>query len=157
MREFAKSHKLDHVCYDIRGPVMDEANMMEAAGEKILKLNIGNPATFGFNAPDDVMQVMSSSLPLAQGYSDSHGIIAAREAIIRYDEYRGIKGVAPPIFTPATAFPSLSPCLCKACSTAAMRCSCPRPTTRFGQLQLPSRAARLYTTSATKAPTGTPT
>ena len=95
MREFAKSHKLDHVCYDIRGPVMDEANMMEAAGEKILKLNIGNPATFGFNAPDDVMQVMSSSLPLAQGYSDSHGIIAAREAIIRYDEYRGIKGVAP--------------------------------------------------------------
>ena len=94
MREFAKSHKLDHVCYDIRGPVMDEANMMEAAGEKILKLNIGNPATFGFNAPDDVMQVMSSSLPLAQGYSDSHGIIAAREAIIRYDEYRGIKGVA---------------------------------------------------------------
>ncbi len=95
MREFAKSHKLDHVCYDIRGPVMDEANMMEAAGEKILKLNIGNPATFGFNAPDDVMQVMSSSLPLAQGYSDSHGIIAAREAIIRYDEYRGIKGVTP--------------------------------------------------------------
>lgn len=74
---------------------MDEANMMEAAGEKILKLNIGNPATFGFNAPDDVMQVMSSSLPLAQGYSDSHGIIAAREAIIRYDEYRGIKGVTP--------------------------------------------------------------
>lgn len=95
MREFSKSHKLDYVCYDIRGPVMDAANEMEANGEKILKLNIGNPAPFGFNAPDTIINTITDALPKAQGYSDSHGILSAREAIIRYDEYRGIHGVKP--------------------------------------------------------------
>lgn len=93
MREFSKSHKLDYVCYDIRGPVMDAANEMEARGEKILKLNIGNPAPFGFKTPQNVLDAMTSALPVAEGYSDSHGILAARQAIIKYDEYRGIHGV----------------------------------------------------------------
>ena len=95
MREFSKSHKLDCVCYDIRGPVMDAATEMEANGEKILKLNIGNPAPFGFNAPDSILSTVSAALPAAQGYSDSKGIIAAREAIAKYCDYRGIKGVTP--------------------------------------------------------------
>ncbi len=95
MREFSKSHKLDYVCYDIRGPVMDKANEMEANGEKILKLNIGNPAPFGFTAPKNVIDAVSDSLSVDQGYSDSHGILAARQAIIRYDSYRGINGVTP--------------------------------------------------------------
>lgn len=95
MREFSKSRKLDYVCYDIRGPVMDAANQMEADGETILKLNIGNPAPFGFTAPDTIINTITDALPKAQGYSDSHGILSAREAIIRYDEYRGIHGVKP--------------------------------------------------------------
>jgi alanine-synthesizing transaminase len=72
---------------------MDAANEMEAAGEKILKLNIGNPAPFGFSAPDSIIDTVASALPKAQGYSDSHGIVSAREAIIRYDSYLGIEGV----------------------------------------------------------------
>lgn len=93
MKSFSKSHKLDNVCYDIRGPVMDAANEMEADGEKIIKLNIGNPAPFGFKAPESVMNAMKEALPFAQGYSDSHGIAEARRAIIKYDEFRGIHGV----------------------------------------------------------------
>ena len=71
MRKFEKSVKLNNVCYDIRGPVMDEANRMSAAGEKILKLNIGNPAPFGFRAPDELLEVMQHNLPKTEGYSDS--------------------------------------------------------------------------------------
>ena len=93
MRTIAKSTKLDNVCYDIRGPVMDAANEMIAAGEKILKLNIGNPAPFGFRTPDTILEAMNRNLVNAEGYSDSKGIEEAREAIIRYHASKGIKGV----------------------------------------------------------------
>ncbi|SDA10438.1 alanine-synthesizing transaminase [Ruminococcus sp. YE71] len=93
MRSFSKSHKLDYVCYDIRGPVMDAANEMEAQGERILKLNIGNPAKFGFSAPDFILETMADSLTASMGYSDSKGIPEALEAIKRYNEYKGITGV----------------------------------------------------------------
>ena len=95
MRKFEKSVKLNNVCYDIRGPVMDEANRMAAAGEKVLKLNIGNPAPFGFRAPDALIDILKSNLTETEGYSDSHGILSAREAIIKYDESKGIMGVRP--------------------------------------------------------------
>ncbi len=94
MRVFNKSVKLNNVCYDIRGPVMDEADRMQAAGEKILKLNIGNPAPFGFKAPDELIKVMSKNLTFTEGYSDSKGLVAAREAILKYDEKKGIPNVA---------------------------------------------------------------
>ena len=68
MRTFEKSTKLDNVCYDIRGPVMDEANKMIAQGEKIIKLNIGNPAPFGFEAPEAIIDKMSENLTLTEGY-----------------------------------------------------------------------------------------
>ena len=77
MRTFEKSTKLDNVCYDIRGPVMDEANKMIAQGEKIIKLNIGNPAPFGFEAPEAIIDKMSENLTLTEGYSDSKGIFSA--------------------------------------------------------------------------------
>lgn len=93
MREFGKSHKLDYVCYDIRGPVMDAANEMEANGERILKLNIGNPAPFGFRTPKKILDTITAALPISEGYSDSHGIPEARAAIIKYDNFRGITGV----------------------------------------------------------------
>lgn len=93
MREFEKSHKLDNVCYDIRGPVMDEADRMIANGVKILKLNIGNPATFHFSAPDEIIQDMIYTLRDAEGYSDSKGIFSARKAIMQYCQIKGIPGV----------------------------------------------------------------
>ena len=95
MRVFEKSLKLNNVCYDIRGPVMDEANRMQAAGEKVLKLNIGNPAPFGFRAPESLVQYMAKELVNTEGYSDSKGLADAREAIVAYDEKKGIHGVTP--------------------------------------------------------------
>lgn len=90
MRTFTKSHKLDNVCYDIRGPVMDEADRMIANGEKILKLNIGNPAPFMFDAPDTIISSMTQNLRNAQGYSASKGIVEAREAILAYHRGKGL-------------------------------------------------------------------
>ena len=77
MRTYEKSTKLDNVCYDIRGPVMDDANRMQAAGIDVLKLNIGNPAPFGFHAPDVVIKDMSYNLRDTEGYSDSKGLFSA--------------------------------------------------------------------------------
>lgn len=93
MKIYSKSSKLDNVCYDIRGPVMDEADRMIARGEKILKLNIGNPAPFAFHAPDEIIENMIANLRNAEGYSDSHGIAGARDAIKKYCEYKNINGV----------------------------------------------------------------
>lgn len=84
MRQFQKSSKLDNVLYDVRGPVVQEAARMEEAGKKILKLNIGNPATFGFTAPDEVIHDMMSNLTESEGYSDSRGLFSARKAIMQY-------------------------------------------------------------------------
>ncbi len=93
MREFQKSHKLDHVCYDLRGPVLDEANRMAQNGVQILKLNIGNPAPFHFTAPDEIIQDMQFNLRNAEGYSDSKGIFSARKAIMQYCQLKNIEGV----------------------------------------------------------------
>lgn len=93
MKTFNKSTKLDNVCYDIRGPVMDEAVRMESDGQRILKLNIGNPAPFGFTAPDEVIRDMMYNLRECEGYSDSKGIFSARKAIMQYCQIKGIKGV----------------------------------------------------------------
>lgn len=93
MQLFEKSHKLDNVCYDIRGPVMDEANRMIALGQDILKLNIGNPAIFGFQAPESLIKQMEKSLTSTEGYSDSKGILPAREAIVSYCKEKGMHNV----------------------------------------------------------------
>ena len=93
MRKFDKSNKLDNVLYDVRGPVVDEASRMEEDGMDILKLNIGNPAPFGFSAPQEVIPNMLSNVRSSQGYSDSKGIFSARKAIMQYCQLRGIAGV----------------------------------------------------------------
>ena len=93
MKVFEKSTKLDNVCYDIRGPVMDEAVRMESEGQRILKLNIGNPAPFGFTAPDEVIRDMMYNLRECEGYSESKGIFTARKAIMQYCQLKGFKGV----------------------------------------------------------------
>ncbi len=93
MRTFEKSKKLDNVCYDIRGPVMDEANRMSADGIEILKLNIGNPAPFRFAAPDEIVHDMMYNLRECEGYSDSKGLFSARKAIMQYCQLKKIPNV----------------------------------------------------------------
>jgi len=93
VRYFTKATKLDNVLYDVRGPVVDEANRMEEHGMKILKLNIGNPAPFGFHAPEEVILDMRDSIVNSQGYSDSRGIFAARKAIMQYAQIKRIPNV----------------------------------------------------------------
>ena len=94
MRTFLKSSKLDNVLYDVRGPVVAEANRMEEEGKHILKLNIGNPAPFGFSAPEEVIADMMQNVRNSQGYSESHGIFAARKAIMQYCQIKNIPNVS---------------------------------------------------------------
>lgn len=93
MKLYNKSTKLDQVCYDVRGPVVEEAGRMSDAGIDILKLNIGNPAPFGFRAPDEIIRTMTENLTKTEGYSDSRGLSSARQAIIDYCKYKNIPGV----------------------------------------------------------------
>jgi alanine-synthesizing transaminase len=93
MAEFKQSNKLHNVLYDIRGPLLEHAQRMESEGQRILKLNIGNPAPFGFEAPDAILVDMIRNLPTAQGYSDSRGIFSARTAVSQYYQTRGIQEI----------------------------------------------------------------
>ena len=93
MKPILKSAKLANVCYDIRGPIMDRARQMEEEGQKIIKLNIGNLAVFGFDAPEEIQQDMIRNLPNSAAYSDSKGIFAARKAVMHETQKQGIKGV----------------------------------------------------------------
>lgn len=93
MNTLKKSSKLDNVCYDIRGPVLDEAKRMEDAGQEILKLNIGNPAPFGFRAPDEIVKEIAANLTNAEGYIDSKGLVEARAAVASYSAQIGIEKV----------------------------------------------------------------
>jgi alanine-synthesizing transaminase len=93
MRQIVKSSKLNDVCYDIRGPVLTEAKRLEDEGHRVLKLNIGNPAPFGFEAPDDILKDVIHNLPTAQGYGDAQGIYSARVAVMQYYQQQGISNI----------------------------------------------------------------
>ncbi|MGB3068909.1 MAG: pyridoxal phosphate-dependent aminotransferase [Ottowia sp.] len=93
MKAIKKSAKLANVLYDVRGPIVDAARQMEDEGQKIIKLNIGNMAPFGFDPPEEVVQDMARNLPDSAGYSDSKGIFAARKAVMHYTQQQGIAGV----------------------------------------------------------------
>ncbi len=93
MKTVLKSTKLNNVLYDVRGPIVDAARQMEDEGQKIIKLNIGNMAPFGFDPPEEVVQDMARNLPDSAGYSDSKGIFAARKAVMHYTQQQGIAGV----------------------------------------------------------------
>ena len=88
-----KSKKLTNVCYDIRGEALREATRLEEEGHRILKLNIGNPAPFGFDAPDDILKDVIRNLPTAQGYSEASGIYSARVAVMQYYQQKNIKHI----------------------------------------------------------------
>lgn len=93
MRQFDKSSKLEHVAYDIRGPILDEADRMIANGERILRLNTGNPAAFGFEAPDEVIRDLIMNARHSEGYVDSKGLFSARKAIMQYCQLKGFPDV----------------------------------------------------------------
>ncbi len=92
-RMIRKSSKLDDVCYDIRGPVMHEAQRLEEEGHRVIKLNIGNPHPFGFEAPEEILRDVIHNIPASQGYSDSKGIYPARKAVMQYCQQIGIPDV----------------------------------------------------------------
>src|SRR5699024_6860263 len=94
--EFLKSNKLRGVCYDIRGPVLQEANRLEDEGHRIIKLNIGNPAPFGFEAPEEIVQDVSRHLHDSSGYSDSKGLFPARKAVMPYRPHKNISHLTVP-------------------------------------------------------------
>ena len=93
MQYISKSHKLDEVCYDVRGPVLKEAKRLEEEGYHILKLNIGNPAPFGFDAPDEILHDVIINLSKAQGYSDAKGLFEARKAVMQYCQEKNFPNV----------------------------------------------------------------
>ena len=90
MYSIVRSNKLDNVCYDIRGPVLKQANKLEEEGQRILKLNIGNPAQFGFEAPEEVLMDVIKNLPNSQGYCDSKGLFSARKAVMQHYQAKGL-------------------------------------------------------------------
>ena len=93
MQTIKKSTKLNNVCYDIRGPVLEEAKRMEEEGHRILKLNIGNPKPFGLDAPEEIIQDVIYNLPDSEGYADSKGLFSARKAIMQYAQQKNIQHV----------------------------------------------------------------
>ena len=95
VRSITQSRKLSGVRYDVRGPILQEAERLERDGHEILKLNIGNPAPFGFEAPPEIVEALQLALPNAQGYSDSRGILPAREAVSRFYAEEGVHGIRP--------------------------------------------------------------
>ncbi|WP_440312111.1 pyridoxal phosphate-dependent aminotransferase [Leucobacter chromiireducens] len=95
MRQITQSRKLAGVRYDVRGPILQEAERLERAGHAVLKLNIGNPAPFGFDAPPEIVEAVQRALPVAQGYTDSRGVLPAREAVAAAYTAAGIAGIGP--------------------------------------------------------------
>lgn len=93
MENLLKSSKLNNVCYDIRGPVLQRARQMEEDGQRIIKLNIGNPMPFGFEAPEEIVQDVIRNMDQASGYTDSKGLFSARKAIMHYTQQKNIAGV----------------------------------------------------------------
>ncbi|MGH8840281.1 MAG: pyridoxal phosphate-dependent aminotransferase [Jiangellaceae bacterium] len=91
--QLSQSRKLTNVCYDIRGPVLEHAQRLEDEGHRILKLNIGNPAPFGFDAPEEILQDVIHNLPAAQGYCDSKGLLSARRAVVQYHQSKGVEDI----------------------------------------------------------------
>ena len=150
MRSFKKSSKLDHVLYDVRGPVVDEAKRMEQEGTHVLKLNIGNPAPFGFRTPDEVVQDMSRQLTECEGYSDSKGLFSARKAIMQYAQLKHLPNLDMDTIYTGNGVSELIQLALNALLDDGDEILIPSP-------DYPLWTASPCTTCATSRPTGTPT
>jgi alanine-synthesizing transaminase len=136
MKAIRKSNKLDNVCYDIRGAVLQKAKQMEDEGHHIIKLNIGNLAAFGFEAPEEIQLDMIRNLPSAAGYADSKGIFAARKAIMHYTQQKHIKGVVlEDIYIGNGVSELIVMAMNALLNASATRCWCRRLITRCGRLR----------------------
>ena len=155
--DLRQSSKLASVAYDVRGPVLEEANRLEQGGHRILKLNIGNPAPFGFEAPDDIVAAIVRNLPNAAGYSDSKGLFSARTAVAQYYIAQGIHDVdVDDIYLGNGVSELIAMALQALLNTGDEILSRPR-TTRSGPPWRPWPAAVPCTTCATRERSGCPT
>ncbi len=155
-KNYEQSKKLDNVCYDIRGPVMDEAMRMEARAQIYSSSTSAIPPPFGFYAPDEVILDMIYNLRNCEGYSDSRGLFSARKAIMQYCQLKGIPNVGiNDIFT-GNGVSELITLTMQGLLTTATRSLSPRRIIRSGRRPSRSPAARRYTISATSSRTGTP-
>ena len=157
MKQIAKSSKLANVCYDIRGPVLDRAREMEEEGQKIIKLNIGNLAVFGFDPPDEIVQDMIRNLPHAAGYTDSKGLFAPRKAIVHYTQEKHIAGVAVDDVYLGNGASELIAMSLNALLDDGDEVLVPAPDYPCGRPLYRSPEATRCTTCATSSPTGTRT
>lgn len=152
--QVSKSNKLANVCYDIRGPVLKHAKRLEEEGHRILKLNIGNPAPFGFEAPEEILQDVIRNLPTAQGYSDSKGLFSARKAVMQYYQQKQVEGVGIEDIYLGNGVSELIVMSMQALLNNGDEVLIPLPTTRCGPPPSASPAASRCTTCATSRPTG---
>jgi alanine-synthesizing transaminase len=157
LKTIRKSAKLANVCYDIRGPVLARAKLMEEEGHRIIKLNIGNLAPFGFDTPDEVRHDVIVNLPQASGYSDSKGLFAARKAIMHYTQQKGIAGVGLDDIFVGNGVSELIVMAMQGLLDDDDEVLVPARTIRCGPRPSASRAAGRGTTSATRARDGCPT
>jgi len=155
MSPIEKSSKLDNVCYDIRGPVLKEAKRLEEEGNKVLKLNIGNPAPFGFDAPDEILVDVIRNLPTAQGYCDSKGLYSARKAIMQHYQAREMRDVTVEDIYIGNGVSELIVQSMQALLN--MRCWSLRLIILYGPPQFHYRVAKLFTIYVMSRPTGSRT
>lgn len=154
MSPIEKSSKLDNVCYDIRGPVLKEAKRLEEEGNKVLKLNIGNPAPFGFEAPDEILVDVIRNLPTAQGYCDSKGLYSARKAIMQHYQARGMRDVTVEDIYIGNGVSELIVQAMQALLNSGDEMLVPARIIRCGRLRCPCPAVKRCTTCATNPLTG---
>ena len=150
----SKSDKLKGVCYDIRGPVLREAHRLEDEGHRVIKLNIGNPAPFGFDAPEELLQDVIHNLPDATGYCHSKGLFPARKAIMQYTQTKGIQGVTVDDIIIGNGVSELIVMAMQALLNNGDEVLLPRRTTPSGPHPFASRAARQCIICAMSSRTG---
>jgi alanine-synthesizing transaminase len=156
MQPVHKSQKLANVCYDIRGPVLEHAKKMEDEGHRIIKLNIGNPAPFGFFAPDEIIEDVIVNLPSASGYSDSKGLFAARKAIMHYAQEKQLPNVSMDDIIIGNGVSELIVMAMQALLDNGDEVLVPARTIRCGRLQSAWPVARRCIMSVTKSRAGSP-
>ena len=157
MSMIRKSQKLINVCYDIRGPVLEEAKRLEDEGSRIIKLNIGNPAPFGFEAPEEIVQDVILNLPNAQGYCDSKGLFAARKAVMHESQRKNIKNVTIEDIYIGNGVSELIVMAMQGLLTKLMKCSSRLPITLFGPLPHLYLVAHLCIIAVMRTMAGNPT
>lgn len=150
-----QSTKLANVCYEIRGPVLEEAMRLEAAGHRILKLNTGNPAAFGFECPPEILEDMLRNLGDAHGYGDAKGLLAARRAVMMHYQTQGVETDVENVFI-GNGVSELIVMAMQGLLDDGDEVLVPAPDYPCGRPRSPSPAARPCTTAATSSPTGCP-